>query len=198
MSKLLKEKVKKMMILTLVLMSTSTMLLACTKEIEDIDAVDTNVETRVDADADAYEEPDTSEEFLIASDGEKLSEEDRLLVDKMLKRMEVAINQNDTASFSEEFKLLMSDYTESQINDINTKLLAFVEEKHNFYFYEVLNENLDSEGNRFIIVRMGYKNLDEADETNEYVQMLVEENEDGNMNVYKIYFLNEDQYAQYK
>jgi len=202
MSKLLNDKLKKIMVLTLVVMSTTTMLAGCTPKAEETPVVETTVEVeeedKVDAEAEAKVETVVSEDVVIPTGGGKLSEEDRALVDDMLKRMELAITQSDTALYSAEFKLLMSDYTDNQINDINTTLLDFVEEKHNFYFYDVLNENVDKAGNKVIIVRMGYKNLDEAEETKEFVQMLVEPNEDGKMNVSKIFFLNEDEYAPYK
>lgn len=194
MSKLLNDRLKKVMVLTLVVMSTTTMLAGCTPKTEEAPAVETTVEVE----AEAKVETVVSEDVVIPTGGEKLTEEDRALVDDMLKRMELAVTQSDAALYSAEFKLFMTDYTESQINDINTTLLAFVEEKHNFYFYDVLNENVDEAGNKVIIVRMGYKNIDEADETNEYVQMLVEQNEDGKMNILKIFFLNEDEYAPYK
>lgn len=194
MSKLLNDKLRKLMVLTLVVMSTTTMFTACTPKAEETPAVETSVEVEKET----VEETIVSEDVVIPTGGDKLSEEDRVLVDDMLKRMELAVTQNDTALYSAEFKLLMSDYTDGQINDINTKLLAFVEEKHNFYFYDILNENVDESDNKVIIVRMGYKNLDDAKETNEYVQMLVEPNEDGKMNVSKIFFLNEEEYAPYK
>ncbi|MGB3368273.1 MAG: hypothetical protein WBA54_12335 [Acidaminobacteraceae bacterium] len=196
MSKLLSTRLKKVMVLTLLLLSTTTMLSACTPKTEEAPAVETTVE--LEEESDVKVETLVSEDVVIPTGGEKLSEVDRILVDEMLKRMELAVNQSDAALYSEEFKLVFSDYTESQVNDIDTKLLAFVEEKHNFYFYDILNENVDEVGNKVIIVKMGYKNLDEKDETNEYVQMLVEPNVDGKMNISKIFFLNEDEYAPYK
>jgi len=196
MSKLLSTRLKKVMILTLLLMSTTTILSACTSKTEEAPAVETTVE--LEAKSDVKDETVVSDDVVIPTGGGKLSEEDRSLVDEMLKRMELAVTQSDAALYSAEFKLVFSDYTESQVNDIDTKLLAFVEEKHNFYFYDVLNENVDEAGNKVIIVKMGYKNLDETDETNEYVQMLVEPNADGKMNISKIFFLNEDEYSPYK
>lgn len=187
MTKLFKNKIKQVSIMALVLISTTSMLVGCTKTTE----AEENTSEQV-------VEKSVVEEGISTESKEKLSQENRVLVDEMLKRMESAINKSDTAAFSSEFKLLMTDYNDEQLYDINTKLLAYVEDAHDFYFYELLDENVDSEGNMGIVVKMGYKNLEDTDETNEYIQMFVKLNEEGKMNVYKMFFLNEEQYAQYK
>lgn len=192
MSKLFKDRLRDIIVLSLLIVSSVSLLAGCTPKIDESKEVSTELALESDA------ESEVTEGLVLTTTGEKLSTENKILVEDMLKRMEIAINRNDTALFSDEFKLLMADYTDQQINDINTKLLAFVEEKHNFYFYELLDENVDENGKKVVIVRMGYKNLDDKEEINEYVQMLVELNEQGQMKVSKIFFLDEEQYAAYK
>ncbi len=195
MSKLINDKIKKSLVLGLVLISTTSLTVACSAEAKDVS--ETNVESQIEEVVDLEEASGLSEDIVVPTDGEKLSDESKELVNHMLKRIEVAINKNDITSFSSEFKLLMSDYTDSQIEDINTRLLTFVEDKHNFYFYDLLHENVDEDSNKLILVKMGYKNITDKDETNEYVLMYVDTDDNGEMKVYKLFFLDEEAYSPF-
>lgn len=128
----------------------------------------------------------------------ELTAEDEQKIDDLLKRIEVAVLNSDIAGFSKEFKLYQSDYTDEQIKDINTRLLAFVEQKHDIYFSEIKDKNYNDDNNIEVIVKMGYKNMTDKADTHEFVRMVLSINEDLSYYVSRLYFLNDDEKAQYE
>ncbi|BEP28175.1 hypothetical protein [Helicovermis profundi] len=119
------------------------------------------------------------------------TEEENKQIDALLKRIDASVHTNNVVDFSKEFTLTDSDYSESELNDINTKLLLLIENKHDFFSYVVNSISKDNDNNIEVNVNFGYKNLDDTKGTSYDLKLTLANDEtDNTFFVTKVIFLD--------
>ena len=111
----------------------------------------------------------------------------------MLKRIESSIVNNSVKDFSNEFSLEVSDYSDIELSDINNKLLAIAENKHDFFSITLNSTKMSIDNNIEIEVNLAYKNIDDKEGFQEDTKMILGINDNGSFYVAKIFFITNEQ-----